>query len=54
MDVKVRFYDGYAEVAVSEGNATLVTGLLNKDEALALAKSFRETAKEIDSHFSES
>lgn len=49
MDITVRLVNGrlYSEMKITEGNATIETGLLNKQEAVELAKNLINAANEL-------
>jgi hypothetical protein len=48
MDINVRFFNGkYAEIIVTETNASLCSGVLNEAEQKAYADKFYEAAQDL-------
>jgi hypothetical protein len=49
MEITVRFVNGrlYSEIKITEGDTTIETGLLNKQEAVELARNLINAANEL-------
>ena len=47
IDVRIVSAHPYFEIAIQDGNATMVHGLLSKEEALEMAKAFIGAAEDL-------